>query len=38
MRRSDSEKHEIIRMVEGSELPVKRTLEQLGIPRSTFYG
>lgn len=37
MRRSASEKLEIIRLVEGSELGVKRTLEQLGINRSTFY-
>ncbi len=28
---------EIIRMVEGSDLPVKKTLEQLDVPRSTFY-
>ena len=32
-----SEKLEIIRLVEQSHLPVKRTLEKLGIPRSTFY-
>jgi hypothetical protein len=31
------EKHEIIRLVEGSDLPVKLILEQLGIARSTFY-
>jgi len=37
MRRSASEKLEIIRIVEGSELSVKRTLEELGINRSTFY-
>ena len=37
MRRSASEKMEIIRIVEGSELGVKRTLEELGISRSTFY-
>jgi hypothetical protein len=29
---------EIIRLVEGSDLPVKMTLRQLGVPRSTFYG
>lgn len=28
---------EIIRLVEGSNLPVKRTLEELGVPRSSFY-
>ncbi len=27
------EKHEIIRIVEQSHLPVRRTLKQLGIPR-----
>jgi len=37
MRFSASEKQEIIRLVEGSDLPVKLTLEQLDIPRSTFY-
>ena len=34
---SPSEKTEIIRMVEQSHLPVRRTLEKLGVPRSTFY-
>jgi hypothetical protein len=29
---------EIIRLVEGSDLPVKMTLRQLGVPQSTFYG
>jgi transposase InsO family protein len=29
---------EIIRLVEGADLPVRATLRQLGIPRSTFYG
>ena len=38
MRRSTSEKTEIIHLVEGSELPVRETLRQLGIPPSTFYG
>jgi len=37
MRYPASEKLEIIRMVEASHLPVKRTLAQLGIPSSTFY-
>ena len=37
MRRTASEKMEIIRLVEGSDLPV-RLLRQLGLPRSTFYG
>lgn len=34
---SASEKFEVIRLVEESELPVKRTLEELDINRSTFY-
>lgn len=38
MRFTASEKHEIIRLVEESDLPVKLTLEQLNIPKSTFYG
>ncbi len=38
MRRSASEKMEIIRLVEGTDLPVRATLRQLGVPRSTFYG
>jgi putative transposase len=38
MRRSFSEKREIIRIVEQSELSVNRTLDELGIKRSTFYG
>ena len=38
MRYSQSEKIEIIRMVENSDLPVKRTLKELDVPKSTFYG
>ena len=38
MRRSASEKMEIIRLVEDADLPVRETLRQLGVPRSTFYG
>ena len=38
MRRSAAEKMEIIRLVERADLPVRVTLRQLGIPRSTFYG
>ena len=38
MRRTASEKMEIIRLVEGSDLPVRATLQHLGVPRSTFYG
>ncbi len=37
MRYPASEKAEIIRLVEQSHLPVRRTLERLGIPRATFY-
>jgi transposase-like protein len=37
MRYPASEKLEIIRLVEQSALPVRRTLDQLGIPKSTFY-
>jgi len=37
MRYSASEKYEIIRTVENSDLGIRRTLEKLGIPRSTFY-
>jgi hypothetical protein len=36
MRYSASEKLEIIRLVEQSHLPVRRTLGQIGIPRSTL--
>ena len=38
MRQTGSEKLETIRLVENSELPVRTTLRQLGIARSTFYG
>ena len=37
MRYPASEKLEIIRIVEQSHLPARRTLEQLGIPRATFH-
>jgi transposase InsO family protein len=37
MRYPASEKLEIIRTVEASHLPVKRTLARLGIPSSTYY-
>ena len=36
MRYSQAEKMEIIRLVEDSDLPVKRTLEELEVPRSSF--
>ena len=38
MRYPASEKLEIIKIGEQSHLPVKRTLDKLGIPRTTFYG
>ena len=37
MRYSASEKYEIIRLVEESSLPVRKTLRQLNIHKSTFY-
>ena len=37
MRYSQAEKMEVIRLVESSEVSVKRTLKELGINRSTFY-
>ena len=37
MRYSPSEKLEIIRIVEDSELSVRQTLKEIGIHRSTFY-
>jgi transposase-like protein len=38
MRYPATEKLEIIRTVETSPLSVRRTLGQIGIPKSTFYG
>lgn len=37
MRRSPAEKREIIHLVEHSALPVGRTLDELDVPRSSFY-
>ena len=37
MRYPASEKIEIIRLVEQSHLPARRTLDTLGIPKTTFY-
>jgi len=37
MRYPTSEKLEIIRLVERSHLPVRRTLDKLGIAKTTFY-
>ena len=38
MRRTASEKMEIISLVEGTDLPVRAMLRQLGVPRSTLHG
>lgn len=37
MRYSQAEKLEIIRLVEASEFPIRQTLAELDVPRSTFY-
>ena len=37
MRYPAAEKLEIIRLVEGSHLPVRRTLARIGVPATTFY-
>ena len=37
MKYSQWEKYEIIRLVEASSLSVRRTLEQIGVSRSSFY-
>ena len=37
MRFTQSEKMEIIRLLEGSTLPVAQTLRELDVPRSSFY-
>ena len=37
MRHTAAEKYEIIRLVEGSDLPVRRTLREFQVTRSTFY-
>ena len=37
MRQSASEKMEVIRIVENSDLSIRRTLELLDVPRRTFY-
>ncbi len=37
MRYTAAEKYESIRLVEEANLPAKQVLDQLGIPRSTFY-
>ena len=37
MRYSNAEKLEVIRLVERSSISIKQTLDELGVPRSTFY-
>ena len=37
MRHTAAEKYAIIRLVEGSDLPVRHTLRELQVHRSTFY-
>ncbi len=37
IRRSPEEKLEIIQIVEHADLPIKKTLEELDVPRSSFY-
>jgi len=37
MRYPASEKAEIIKLVEQSHLSARKTLEQIGVPRATFY-
>ena len=37
MKYSAEEKYEIIRLVEGSSLSVRKTLEQIGVSKSSFY-
>ncbi len=37
MRLTAAEKREVIRLVEGSDLPVRHTLRELQVPRATFY-
>ena len=37
MRHSQAEKMEVIRLVEDSAVSIRRTLEEFGLARSTFY-
>ena len=37
IRKEEAEKREIIHIVEHSALSTKKTLEELQVPRSTFY-
>ena len=36
MRLTAAEKAEVMRLVEGSDLPVRQTLRELQVPRATF--
>jgi putative transposase len=38
MRHSQSERMEIIQLVENSDLSIRKTLQELDVPRSIFYG
>ena len=37
MRHTAAEKYEVIRLVEGADLPIRQTLRELRVNRSTFY-
>jgi len=37
MKYSKAEKHEIIKMIESSNISVRRTLKEIGVSKSTFY-
>jgi len=37
MRYTQGEKMEVIQLVEGSDLPIRTTLERLGVSRASFY-
>ena len=37
MRLTAAEKHEVIRLVEGSDRSVRQTLQELRVNRATFY-
>ena len=37
MHHSQAERMEIIQLVENSELSIRKTLQELEVPRSTFY-
>jgi predicted DNA-binding protein (UPF0251 family) len=37
VRLTGAQKREVIRLVEGSDLSVRQTLQELGVNRATFY-